>query len=501
MAVHLATLGIPTRNRTSSLEACLNSHLDAARRQGRACAVVVIDDSDAPQTREANRGVLRATGAHYGAEVGYAGPQEKARFAAALAAEAGTPEEVVRFALLDSDGFPVATGGSRNGLLLHAAGEAFVQVDDDTIGRLALPPGAGGGLAFTSRSDPTEFWFLPESDPDYSTGPFIDEDFLGLHEQLLGNSPGDCLAAAGGVADLGHAGAGFFRWLEDGGGRVLVTAAGVAGDAGMGSSLHLLTLDGASRCRLLATEQAYRQAVGHRRVLRAVLRPTVGDAAFCQALNLGLDNRDLLPPFLPVQRNQEGVFAAVLRVCFSGAFFGYLPRALLHRPPVWRGAPTDDPWGDAGRLLTGHLFQVLIGALAVRPAPADPRAALVALGRSLTDFAASEPIDFEAACRVYLGQALTGWGTRLEAQLRAFGGLPGFWADDVGRVLVRLRGNLADPGFAVPWDLRSAFGAERAGSLTRRLVGRFGRLLQAWPALVEAAKALRGRGMRLAQPV
>jgi hypothetical protein len=33
----------------------------------------------------------------------------------------------------------------------------------------------------------------------------------------------------------------------------------------------------------------------------------------------------------------------------------------------------------------------------------------------------------------------------------------------------------------------------------RRLVGRFGALLRAWPDLVEAARRLRARGVRLAR--
>jgi hypothetical protein len=129
---------------------------------------------------------------------------------------------------------------------------------------------------------------------------------------------------------------------------VLVTMLGAEGDAGMGSSLHLLTLDGDSRARLLASEAAYRHAVARRRVLRGVTRPTVGDGGFCMAMHLGLDGRGLLPPFLPVQRNQDGVFAALVRCCLGGGLFGYLPRAVVHRPPAPGARPTSHGRMPAG---------------------------------------------------------------------------------------------------------------------------------------------------------
>jgi hypothetical protein len=373
-----------------------------------------------------------------------------------LAREAGLPDEVVRFALLNDEGCPVAAGALRNALLLHHAGEAFVSADDDTLGQLVAVPG-GDGLRLSSRPDPTEFWFLAEG----AAAPVgVEDDPLAWHERLLGRHPGDCPAAAGGV-DLESAGAGLFRRLE-GGGRVSATMLGAAGDAGMGSSPHLLTLDGTSRARLLASEGFYRHAVARRPVLRGATAATAGDGGLCMAMHLGLDHRRLLPPFLPVQRNQNGVFGALLRCCF-GDLFGYLPRAVLNRPPGPRGAD-GDPWAEAGRVGTGHLLHVLIGTFAPRPDAGDAGRNLVVLGRALSDFAASPPAAFEEVARLHLWQAFGGWAARLDARLRAHGGQPADWADDARRALANLRAALTDPNFAVPWDLRRAFGPTGRGT-------------------------------------
>jgi hypothetical protein len=161
----------------------------------------------------ANRQVLRSLRERSGAEVFYAGPGEKADFAAALARETGAPDEVVRFALANDEGCPIATGASRNTLLLFAAGAALLTVDDDTLGRLVPVPGARDGLALSSRPDPTEFWFPAEGAPDPGHVPGVADDFLSWHERLLGKHPGGAAAEMPGGVDLEHAGAGLFRRL------------------------------------------------------------------------------------------------------------------------------------------------------------------------------------------------------------------------------------------------------------------------------------------------
>ena len=57
-----------------------------------------------------------------------------------------------------------------------------------------------------------------------------------------------------------------------------------------------------------------------------------------------------------------------------------------------------------------------------------------------------------------------------------------------GRVLQVLRRRVAEPDYIVPEDLAREFGPERAVDALRELIGRFGRLLQIWPAVWQAAK-------------
>ncbi len=63
---------------------------------------------------------------------------------------------------------------------------------------------------------------------------------------------------------------------------------------------------------------------------------TVGDGRFCQGAILGLDHRDLLPPFFPVGRYEDGVFRTTLRALDDAALFGHVPSALVHEPATER---------------------------------------------------------------------------------------------------------------------------------------------------------------------
>ena len=51
---------------------------------------------------------------------------------------------------------------------LQAVGELTVQVDDDTLCRLAPSPSLRQGITVSSQTDPTEFWFLDSSAADAS---------------------------------------------------------------------------------------------------------------------------------------------------------------------------------------------------------------------------------------------------------------------------------------------------------------------------------------------
>ena len=89
----------------------------------------------------------------------------------------------------------------------------------------------------------------------------------------------------------------------------------------------------------------------------------------------------------------------------------------------------------------------------------------------------------------------------LETRLREHSGRPEFWADDVRKAIDLVRRTATGKDYIVPGDLGNAHSVDDARRITQEVVAKFGELLEAWPALVEATKRLRAAGHRLSDPV
>jgi hypothetical protein len=471
-----------TRNRVKSLVACLESYLENCRRHGRAVEFVVTDDSPAVEAQDHTRAALQSLENHASAQIRYAGWREKSRFAEALARESAIPLEIIRFALFGDDRCALCTGANRNSLMLDTVDTLVLSVDDDTQCRIAAPPEADDTLAFFSGYDPTEFWFFADHAGAVDSVAYVDIDVLRCHEALLGN-------AVAGVDDAAASG------------RVAITLHGLVGDSGMTSPRYYLSLAGASRERLIASQDAYQSAFRSREILRTVRRPTFTAGPFCMTTFLGVDNRLLLPPFFPVQRNADGIFGLVLQKCVDGSHVAFLPSVLLHRPVAPRSFAADEIWTDAGSVRMADVVIACVLAHERGSAPLTDATRMVRLGQFLQWLGSLELSDFEACIRSLQQYRTMAFITVLESHLQTYRASPRFWADDVTRMIELLSKATSEEEYIVPRDLRHGRDAEEARRLSQELVADFGELLEAWPTIVAAARRLRANGCRLTDPI
>ena len=478
----IRSVGIVTHNRVTSLVACLGSYLENCQRHGRAAEFVVTDDSRSAEVQGHTRAALEVLAHRFHAPIRYAGWREKIRFADALSSESAVPLEIIRFALLGDERCTLTTGANRNSLLLDTVDTLVLSVDDDTRCRIAAPAEAEDTLAIFSGYDPTEFWFFPDHASAIEFVSFVDIDVLACHEALLGNA----------IANTGDPAASS---------RVAITLHGLVGDSGMSSPRYYLSLAGASRERLVASPNAYRSAVRSREVLRTVRRPTIGTGPFCMTTFFGFDNRLLLPPFFPVQRNADGIFGLVLQKCVEASHVAFLPSALLHTPAAPRAFEPDEIWTDAGSVRMSDIVIACLFAHQAGGAHLTDATRLVQLGRHLRSLGSLELPDFEAHVRRLQQYRTMAFITVLESHLQMHGASPRFWADDVKRMIELLSKATSAEDYIVPRDLRHEHDAEAARRLSQELVAKFGGLLEAWPTIVAAARRLRANGCRLTNPI
>jgi hypothetical protein len=435
--------------------------------------------------------MLQKLSARHDVTVRYSGLDERQRLASSLAA-AGIPRPAIDFALFDPEGCDSLYGAARNAVLLGTAGQLVLCADDDTVCSLAdVAADANDGLALSSHLDPTSVWFFSEDEASVSSLPSLDRDVLAIHEQLLGRDVASCLeyASAPELLDVDHLGGPLLRGLESGRARVAVTATGMLGDAGsaMPPAIRLLDLD--SRRRLVESEDRYRTLARSRQVRRGVARRTISNGPYLMMTGAAIDNRAVLPPFFPVFRGEDSIFGFMLGSAVEGACIGHLPLTLRHSPSEPR-----DIARDALTSFAEHpsSFELVFACLQSFSAPTgtSPIERLNALGRHLASIASLAQPDFEEFLRLYVWRMKALAMERLTQDLETLGPAAApSWRQDVERYLEQCRSSLAADRYLVSSELESRFGAE-ALPVMRRLLARFGELLQCWPAMVEIARSL-----------
>ena len=492
----LDRVAVITSDRPASLAACLQSYRAL---YGAELELVVFDDSTNAAASAENRRVVQ----NAGGRILYAGENEKRQFATELSGRAGIDPEIVGAALTDVAGSTFHCGANRNAVLLDTAGGAVLMIDDDTTARATNPVDAGDALRFSSRYDPWAAHFFTDVEKALRAAKWQNVDILDWHRRFLGLSPSVCAfgRAAGNGAlmpgvdkaavDLNDADGGLIDAFSRGRGRVVATSAGVAGDSGMGLPLYFLTMHGAVRDELLENYDVYRSTRG---VHRGAPQVTISNSELFMGAHVAFDVRDVIPPFPPVQRNSDGVFGALLRTCMPQFYLGFLPLLVEHAPPETRAADFEQVLRSIGRVRANDVISDLARGYEPAPGVTAPTVRLGAFGSYLIGLGDMAPGDFDAFIRY---QIVARVGNRIEALTRAvdrYGGQPEAWAKDCVDVAAEGLRALTEDEIGVV-DTLGETPTERSRDL-QRLVGRFGRIIEAWPALLAAAS-----DMRVAKPI
>ena len=496
-APSISAIGFPTGGeRVDLVERALGSFANNARTHGRAVEFLVADSSSSPGERAAFRDRLGALARERKVPVRYAGEDEKRVLAGALA-RTGIDPEIIEFALFDPLAMGFACGANRNALLLREAGRMFCSIDDDVICELAAPPAAASGLKLFSQSDP--FWRAVYQDHDEVIGQatFVDRDFLAAHEELLGRElPAICGDLTVADLDLDQVKDELLRRIWARPVRVRATFSGHLGDPGIPTSIYYLYYGGENRRRLTSSPERYRAALGSRNLLAVAPRCAIGDASLSPGMAMGLDHRELLPPFFPVLHAEDFVFGATLWQCASGALLGHVPLAIRHEPRPGKSIlqPADLNANRRAVIFEfAHLLRRVILHFA-RGESASTAERMQLLGRHLRELAAQPSKDFTEFIRAHVMEHESAKLDRLEEERAESTDIPEFWHRDVAAYVAHVRESLTAPDFDIPFDLKGARSDEENRALMQRLFARFGALLEGWPEMVRAAREMRERG-------
>ena len=496
----IASVGLPTANRPRCLQRAVASYVDQAQRTGRDIACMVMDDSREEASRRRNVDTLHSLHEQNSANILYADRARLAEYGSRLAAYANVPEEIVRFALLGPDDKGPTYGAPRNALLLATTGEIYVQADDDTTADAMEIAQCEDGISLISDAESNEYRFFASSEEALRSVKPAEVDLLSVHEQVLGKSPAPIIAQfAQNDSDvhIEKVSGGFLERLSMPGAHVALSFTGVVGDTGMEFFQQRLFMQGETLDRLVSDPGRYRDILRSRHMLRTSARLAISDGVFCMGMNMGVDNRQLLPPFMPTGRNEDGLFGAMVRLCLPNSFRGYLPQyAVRHLPPKKRSYPKND---IAFRPLRANDLLIYITLTQDQNPIGENAEALHTLGDMLVRLARLPQKAFSDYLRKLALQAVHIDVLRAERLLANEPDRPDYWRNDVMRYLTSARESVAKPGFPVPADLPGT--PEERLAAFRRQVLAYGQLLTHWPALVEAARAMKDKGDMLARPI
>ena len=206
-----------------------------------------------------------------------------------------------------------------------------------------------------------------------------------------------------------------------------------------------------------------------REVLRLVRRPRIGRTTAWNTTAIGYDNRELLPPFVPLLRGEDLLFGHTLRLCFSNSFVSDLPWAIvpMHRK---RGFSQQTYWkSQRPRLALGCNLAACMTSKSFWPGLGNGAERLRGLAQHLVELGSMSLSDFEEHVRTGIWQILSGHIRQAETQLDESDASE-LWEEDIVAYTQNLRTAILDPDYIIPADFRHGRNLDDARRLSQHSI-------------------------------
>jgi hypothetical protein len=392
--------------------------------------------------------------------------------------------------LLDAALTPGGIGSNRNIGLLLTAGEPILMQDDDVVAEPWMEgPDAPDGLTIGGHADLRTWRFFESRAEALSAAIPADVDLRAIHGRVLGSSLASLL---GGRLDdvnfesaCGHMAAAV---AEADRRTVRVTFSGLAGDAARYCSHGVIFRPGPLRQRLWSDERAFRTAITSREV--AVIAPgvIVTHDASCVGYCMGIDNRALVPPFMPAGRNEDGVWGATLAFMDPTALFAHVPVGVRHesdRPPTY-----EDVMPSARQSRIADLLLFVINRVARATFAVTPADRLRHLGALFTQAGSLSLAEFRLLAAEARLSMLTADIAQADAATKD-PACPAWWREAVSEYERTFRKHVASPDFFLPAEFKGVGTTDDGFAAAQAFVRSFGEILTWWPEMWEAARRRR----------
>ncbi len=307
----------------------------------------VIDDSRNPDNIGQNRELVAKYARALKTPLQYFGQSEQRSLQKALILKLPEHEKAIRFLADQSLWYDQWTSGlARNLALLLSCGRRLVMLDDDTICDVYQPCRQRSDITFSDS--PRDADFFAREKEWASQHQSINPDPIDRHMQCLGMSFSQALTTLGKnnfkPGSLKDATALQLSELRHDS-PVLITECGSLGCPGTGSNTWLPNISPESLKAMLASPQKTINALHTRLVWSGCQQPHFSPRPNMSPIT-GFDNRQLLPPYLPILRGEDRLFGHLLDYLVPTAITLDYPWAVPHLPIPRRN------WQDSDRDFT-----------------------------------------------------------------------------------------------------------------------------------------------------
>ena len=311
----------------------------------------VIDDSRKAKNISQNQALVAKLAPEINAPLRYFGQDEQKSLLADLTKQLPEHENAIHFLADQSRWRDHWTSGlARNLALLLSCGRRLVMMDDDTICDVYSARQPKPNITFSDN--PREAAFFNSEQGWASQHHELNPDPVDRHMQCLGLSFSEALDVLGQshLKAVGFSDASALLTSElEGNSPVLMTECGSLGCPGTASNTWLPDMAPAALKQMLASEQTTNDALNKRFVWLGRNQPHFSPRSNMSAMT-GFDNRQLLPPYLPITRGEDRLFGNMLDYIFPSAVTLDYPWAVPHLPipqREWRDQDKDFKQGDS----------------------------------------------------------------------------------------------------------------------------------------------------------
>lgn len=293
----------------------------------------IIDDSRKTENIIQNQAVVERFVSKIDTPLRYFGQDEQQFLLKGLVQQLPEHENAIHFLADQSRWKDLWTSGmARNLALLLSCGRRLVMLDDDAICDLYNPPQQNHNITFSDSPREAEF-FGSEQEWDYLRQP-LNPDPINRHMQCLGLSFSEAVNVLGEnhLKPAGFADATALQLSElQPDSTILVTECGSLGCPGTANNTWLPNMAPASLKRMLGSVDKTSQALSTRKVWSGRNHPHFSPYSNMSQIT-GFDNRQMLPPYLPILRGEDQLFGNMLNYVFPNSVVLDYPWAVPHLP-------------------------------------------------------------------------------------------------------------------------------------------------------------------------